>query len=96
MTNFSCLNADDFKKWMKYHPEFDSSIKQKSLVGLTVETRVAQKRLAKHMIVEKGNPHKVIKEFAEDGGVIKEVNDDEYLVEVRSGLFQINKKYVVI
>lgn len=96
MTDFSCLNADDFRKWMRHHPEFDTSMKQKGLVGLNVETRVAQKRLAKHVTVEVGSLHRVTKDFVENGGVIKEVNDDEYLVEVRSGMFQINKKYVIV
>lgn len=96
MTDFSCLNADDFRKWMKQHTEFDTSMKQKSLIGLVVETRVAQKRLAKHVIVESGSAHKVVRDFAENGGVIKEINDDDYLIEVSSGVFQINKKYVII
>ena len=96
MTDFSCLNADDFRKWMRHNPEFDTSMKQKSLIGLTVETRVAPKRLANHVVIEAGSMHKVVKDFVDNGGVIKEVIDDEYLVEVRSGSFQINKKYVII
>lgn len=96
MTDFSCLNADDFKKWMRSHTDFNHSIKQKELVGLSVETRVAPKRLAKYIVVESGNTHRIAKEFAEEGGTIKEANDDEYLIEVRSGSFQINKKYVII
>lgn len=96
MTNFSYLNADDFKRWIKSHQDFDSTISQKSIVGLTVETKISTKRLLRHMTVENGNPHKMAKEFSENGGVIKEVIEEDYIVQVDSGTFQINRKYVVI
>jgi hypothetical protein len=96
MTNFSYLNADDFKRWIKNHQDFDSAISPKSLVGLEVETKVSAKRLVRYMTVENGNPHRIAKEFSEDGGVIKEIDEEDYVVQVKSGTFQINRKYVII
>ena len=49
-----------------------------------------------HMVVENGRPGRVIREFMTDGGVIKKVSGNEYLVEVASGSFTIDKKFVSI
>lgn len=95
MTDFSRLNPDDFKRWMKSQDDFDSSIK-KDLLGLTAETKLSAKRISKNMTVENGKSSKMAKEFVENGGVVKGVLEKDYLIEVHSGCFYINKKYVIV
>lgn len=96
MNEFNYLNPDDFKRWIKRQPEFDSKIQQKNLVGMTVETKFKGKRISKHMVIESGSPSKVLREFIEQGGTIKEVDEDELMIEVSCGTFQINKKFVIL
>lgn len=93
---FIYLNPDDFKKWMNTQTDFESNLSEKTLVGMNVETKFGDKRIAKHMIIENGKPSRVRAEFIEDGGTIMEVNGDDYLIEVPSGTFQINKRYVIV
>lgn len=71
-------------------------MEQKSLVGQRAETRLSPARMAKHAVVEEGKAHKVFKEFVEYGGTIKEVNEDEYLIEVKSGSFTVDRRYVIV
>lgn len=96
MNDFIFLNPDDFKRWIKKQPDFDPKIEQKNLIGLSVETKFGSKRISKHMIIESGSPSKVLKEFINKGGVIKEVDEDDLIIEVSSGTFQINKKFVIV
>lgn len=87
------LNADNFKKWMKTQKDFNSSLNE-SLVGMNVESKISRKKIANAICVEDGDLQKISKQFAENGGVIKEVDGDEFLIEVKSGNFYINKKYI--
>jgi hypothetical protein len=93
--NFSYLNPDNFKKWMKNQDEFDSAVGPRNLVGLRVETRLGAKRIMGSMTPESGRPQKVAKDFVENGGVILEVIGEEYLVKVKSGRFMISKNHVI-
>jgi hypothetical protein len=93
--NFSRLNPENFKKWIKNQSDFEGKIEQKEIVGQRVETRLRPSRMAKHAVVEEGKPNKVIKEFAENGGVVKEVNEDEYTIEVNCGSLVIDRRYVI-
>jgi hypothetical protein len=95
MSDFSSLNPDNFKKWMRSQSDFDASMNQ-SLEGSSVETKFSAKRIVDHMIPEEGRVAKMAKEFVEAGGLIKNVDGDEYLIEVDSGSFYIHKKYVII
>ena len=88
------LNADNFRRWMKAHPNSENS--ETNLLGLEVQARFGAKKMIKHMTVEAGRAGRVIREFVEDGGVIGKVSGDEYLINVTSGSFLINKKFVVI
>lgn len=94
MSNFSYLNPDNFKKWMKNQGEFEGSI-ERDLIGLQVETKFSAKRIMSKITVDTGKPGKVSRDFAENGGKILDVIDDEYLVEVKSGSFLINKNLVI-
>lgn len=95
MSDFFSLNPDNFKKWMRSQSDFDTSMNQ-SLEGSPVETKFSAKRIIAHMIPEEGRIPKMAKEFVEDGGSIKKVDGDEYLIEVNSGSFYIHKKYVIV
>lgn len=95
MSNFAYFNPDNFKKWMQSQDGFDTNIRQ-SLIGMDVETKLKKSSITKHAIVESGSIQRTAKEFAENGGIIKEVDGEEYLIEVKSGSFYINKKYVIV
>ena len=95
MNDFSRLNPDNFKKWMKSQNDFDATMDQ-NLLESTVETRLSAKRIMATMVPEKGKASRMAKEFVEGGGTLKKVEGDEYLIEVGSGFFRINKKYVIV
>lgn len=95
MSNFNYLNPDNFKKWMKSQNDFDARIEQ-NLIGSNVETKFSAKRLSKKVTLEDGKLIKVLKEFEHNGGILKEIDGDEYLIQVESGSFYINKKYIII
>ena len=93
--DFTKLNADNFKKWIKNQDEFDTTL-ENDIIGASVETKFGRKKISHHVIIENGIPAKVIKEFLENGGTLKQINGDDYLIEVNSGCFFINKKYVIV
>lgn len=95
MSNFNYLNPDNFKRWMRSQNDFETSL-EKNLIGSIAETRFNARRLSKKIIIESGKVSKVSKEFVENGGTIKEIDGDECLIEVNSGSFYINKKYIII
>ena len=95
MSNFNYLNPDNFKRWIRSQNDFEASL-EKNLLGSIAETKFSAKRIAKKIIIENGKIQKVSKEFVEKGGVIKEIDGEEYLIEVDSGSFYINKKYIII
>jgi hypothetical protein len=94
MSDFLYLNPDNFKKWMKNQDEFDSSLNQ-DFVGLRVETRFGAKRIMHKMTLESGKSHKVARDFVENGGTVLDVVGEEFLVEVKSGSFLINKNLII-
>jgi high-affinity K+ transport system ATPase subunit B len=95
MNEFEYLNPDNFKKWMKSQNDFESNLNN-TVIGLTAETKFSGKRIIKNITLEQGRANKVVKEFIENGGIVKEVNENEYLIEVSSGSFYINKKFVIV
>jgi len=95
MIEFPYVNPDNFKKWMKSQNDFETKI-ENTIIGSTAETKFSGKRILKNMILESGKAAKVVKEFVENGGIIKEINEEEYLIEVHSGSFYINKKYIIV
>lgn len=94
MNNFFNLNPDNFKKWIKSQKEEKFKIK-KNEIGSFAETKIKLKRLLENMEIEQGKETKVAKEFIEYGGIIKEINESQCLIEVKSGSFYINKKYII-
>lgn len=92
--NFRNLNPNDFKKWMKQHDDDDERSSAKDVVGMAVEARHCGKRTARSIVLETGKAGRVVREFIQNGGTIKSVDGDEYLIEVASGSFYINKRDV--
>lgn len=88
------FNADNFKRWMKNHP--DSGTDECNMVGVEVQAKFGVKKTMKNMTVESGKAGRVIREFMENGGVVRDVSGEEYLVEVSSGKFTINRRMLVI
>ena len=89
----SYFDLNNFKKWIKNHE--DSNLNSESvLVGINVESKFSSKKIVKHMSADEGCLQKMAKEFSENGGVVKESEGEELLVEVASGRFYVNKKYV--
>ena len=86
------FNVDAFKKWINNHEESENV----SMEGTEVQARYGAKKMMRHMSVESGRAGRVIREFMADGGVIKKASGNEYLVEVASGSFTIDKKFVSI
>lgn len=92
MNNF--LNPDNFKKWMRNQDEKDFEI-IKDKIGSLAETKLSMKRLSKNIEVIEGKKNKIIKDFFENGGTIKEILNEECLLEVKHGSFYINKKHII-
>lgn len=95
MNKFGFLNADDFKRWIKKNHN-EEAVKETNLIGTTVESKYSGKKIAKNMTLETGSAGKVIREFVQFGGVIKEIDGSEYLIEVESGSFFTNKRNVIV
>lgn len=94
MNENELFSLDNFKKWIKGQNEFDSKLAKKFPIGEQVVSRVRPKKLEEVMTLENGQLSKVIKDFIKNGGKIKEVIDNEYLVEVTMGSFMVSKNYV--
>ena len=89
------FNLDDFKKWIneqKFKDKSDEKISK--LIGLQVESKLKQKRLAKHIESHEGDLDDITIEFCEYGGCILEVNNHSFLIEVDSGTFNIPRCFV--
>lgn len=89
---FSLFNLNDFKKWM--HTQKEESPLKQNLMGLHVESKVGFKRLISRMDVQEGEEEELAKEFKHHGGVIADIDEHNFLIEVDSGSFIIHKMYV--
>ena len=94
MNDLRYLNPDDFKKWMKVQEDEEEPRGQ--VVGMKVEARFCGKRIAREMTLESGRAGRVVREFIKNGGTVKSVDGEEYLIEVKSGSFYTNKRNIVI
>jgi hypothetical protein len=94
MDEFGFLNPDDFRRWMKKQDDEEDN-QQGNMIGAGVEARHRGKRTARSITLESGRAGKVVREFVRDGGIVRAVEGDEYLIEVPSGSFYINKKNVI-
>lgn len=95
MDNFNFLNPDGFRRWMKRHQDEEAAELKSSMIGASVEAKHCGKRTARSITIESGRVGRVVREFIQGGGVVRDIDGDEYLVEVPSGSFYINKINVV-
>lgn len=94
MDELGFLNPDDFRRWMKKQGDQEEG-KQGSMIGVGVEAKHCGKRTARCITLESGRAGRVVREFVQEGGIVRAVDGDEYLVEVASGSFYIHKNNVI-
>lgn len=87
---FGPFNFSEFKSWMKNQQ--DCNLNQ-NIIGLQVESKISFKKLITKIEVEDGELKEVAKEFIKSGGTIKEVNGQNFLIEVKKGIFLINRTH---
>lgn len=94
MDKFSDFNIDNFKKWIRNQDDMESVQMNKPIQqGLAVESKVSIKHL--HPQITTDNDVDLIAEdFVKNGGIIKDVDGISFLIEVESGSFWINRRYV--
>lgn len=92
------FSLNDFKKWMSEQKEnlFKRTSKASDLVGHVVESKLSLKKLITKMDPDQGYLQEMAKEFRQHGGTILEIEQNNLLVEVRSGTFRIPKFFVRI
>jgi hypothetical protein len=90
------LSVDEFKKWVKDHNDFNHNIEKKikPLIGTYVESKSNLKKIYNCLIPEEGKRKVLSKDFFDNGGQVKDVNGETYLIEVFSGSFYISKKHI--
>jgi len=93
MSDFRRLNPDDFKRWIKKHEDEDTS--ESSFVGMRADPKFCGKKTARSIVLEAGRAGRVVREFVQEGGLVKSVDGDDFLIEVKSGSFYINKKNII-
>lgn len=93
MSNINFLNPDEFKKWIKNQDKI--KCEKSNLVGSFVESRYSGKKIARLISLESGKAGRVVREFLDNGGKIKAIEGNEYLIEVDSGSFYLNKRHII-
>ena len=98
MSKKADFSLDNFKKWMEEQSTEKSPIESEnsnmSFIGVQVEPKIGFKKLISKIEIDEGDEEEVCNEFLEDGGVIVDCEDKEFLVEVNSGKFYINRSYI--
>jgi hypothetical protein len=87
------FSLENFKKWMSQQKSLDKPIRN-GLIGLKVESKIAAKRIAKHVISCDGDLKEICEDFKKNGGLILETEDVNFLIEVDSGTFKVHRCFV--
>lgn len=87
---FGPFNLSDFKKWMQHQQD----AKNKNSVGLEVESKIHIKKLASRIEVQEGDKVNILKEFKRSGGIVKEVNGQNFFVENSAGSFLVDRMFI--
>lgn len=95
MDKFKFLNPDDFKRWISRQEDSESEPIPNGIVGSFVEAKHCGKKTARCITVESGRAGRIVREFIQSGGIVKEVDGDECLVEVSSGSFYIKRRDII-
>lgn len=88
---FGQFNLNDFKKWIGHQPDSKS---RTNMLGLQVESKIPIKKLVDRMEAQEGEVEDIIKDFKKSGGLIKDVDGPNVLIEVSSGTFLVHRMYV--
>ena len=90
------FRPDDFKKWVEQHQQqFDAKLSKKAIVvGTIVESKISIKKLASSIDIQEGEVKPISKDFIRHGGVVKQVDGNDILVEVKEGTFIISDKLI--
>jgi len=94
MDDRSFLNLNDFKKWIQTQEEKPIRMNVPDLSGMVVESKVSVRRLEEEINPEKGTVEELAEEFKENGGTIVKMEGKQFLIEVESGSFHIQRNYV--
>jgi len=94
MDDGSFLNLNDFKKWMRTQEEKPIKMSIPDLSGMAVESKVSVRRLEEEINPAEGTAEELAKDFRENGGIILKMEGKEFLIEVESGSFYVQRKFV--
>jgi hypothetical protein len=94
MDDKSFLNLNDFKKWIRTQEEEPIRMNVPDLSGMQVESKVSVRRLEEEINPEEGTAAELADDFKDNGGTIIKMEGEEFLIEVDSGSFYIQRKYV--
>jgi len=94
MNNLSSFNLSDFRKWIQSQNLKSVEMRKPDLKGLAVESKVSSKQLLSQISPEKGEAKDLVKNFIENGGTIRNIDGTNFLIEVESGSFYVNRRYV--
>lgn len=88
------FELDDFKNWMKKEDRQEISRFKSPLIGTEIESKVSSKKLMEILIPEVGESPELSFDFKKNGGIILDVDDRYFLVQVECGNFHIARRYV--
>ena len=94
MNKLSNFNLGDFRKWMQNQDLESVEMNKPSLNGLAVESKVSPKHLLTQIKPEEGDAKELVKNFIENGGTVRGIDGMKFLIEVESGSFYVNRRYV--
>lgn len=100
MIKKSDISLDDFKKWIEEESKQDCSIEEDldnlddDYNGREVVSKISLRKIHLKAEVDEGYSEEVCLDFFENGGKIIDIVDDNFLIEVQSGLLYIKKSYV--
>lgn len=81
---------NEFGDWLKKTNDFENYISKKVNQKVFPNTT----KISKKIILDMGNLEEVTNDFIKHGGIIIKEDKEEILIEVNSGTFYLNKKYV--
>ena len=87
------FSLDNFKKWMETQCN-DSDIN--NIEGQEVYAKISKRKLMEKIDVEDGDDEEVSNDFLKNGGTVVESDGRLLLIQVESGNFYLEQKYIKI
>lgn len=90
-------SLDDFKKWMESQDDEPTAAPiEESVVEETVKvhSKISPRKLAVKMTADEGDEEELAEDFAQNGGIVVESNEETLLIAVDAGRFYLPAKYV--